>query len=179
MISTLAELLHAKALVRTIQDELQTERVRYDPHMEVGMMIEVPSALLIADQLAQHVDFFSIGTNDLTQYVLAADRGNLRVSELANPFQPAVLRAINRIITTAHQAGIWVGICGEMAGQPLAIPLLVGLGGDELSMNSPAIPQAKALIRSLTYQRAKQIAAAVLDLDSAAAVETYLGGGTP
>jgi phosphoenolpyruvate-protein phosphotransferase len=179
MISTLAELQRARALVRSAQDELQAEHVRYDPHMEIGIMIEVPSALLIADQLAQRVDFFSIGTNDLTQYILAADRGNPHVSDLANPFQPAVLRAINQIIASAHHAGIRAGICGEMAGQPLAVPLLVGLDVDELSMNSSAIPEAKALIRSLSYDKAKQVAAAVLDLESAAAVETYLEETAP
>jgi phosphoenolpyruvate-protein phosphotransferase/dihydroxyacetone kinase phosphotransfer subunit len=174
MISTLAELLRAKMLVRSVQDELQAENVRYDPNVEIGIMIEVPSAVLIADQLAQHVDFFSIGTNDLTQYVLAADRGNLNVSELANPLQPAVLRAINQIIATAHRAGIRVSVCGEMASRPLAVPVLVGLGADELSMSSPAIPEVKALIRSLTYRETQRLATEVLDLDSAAVVEAHL-----
>ena len=174
MISTLAELLRAKALVRAVQEELQAENIRYDPRMEIGIMIEVPSAVLIADQLAQHVDFFSIGTNDLTQYVLAADRGNPRVSKLANPFQPAVLRAINQIIATAHQAGIWVSVCGAMASRPLAVPVLVGFGVNELSLSGPAIPEVKALIRSWTYRETRQLATQVLGLDSAGAVEAYL-----
>ena len=142
--------------------------------MAVGIMIEVPSAVAVADLLAREVDFFSIGTNDLTQYVMAADRGNARVAGLADAFQPAVLRLVRDATLAAHAAGIRIGMCGELAGNPLATPVLLGLGLDELSMSAPAIPAVKAAVRELTLDEARQIAGAVLELDSAEAVRRYL-----
>jgi multiphosphoryl transfer protein len=124
--------------------------------MEVGIMVEVPSAVAIADQLAAEADFFSIGTNDLTQYLMAADRGNAQVNHLADALQPAVLRQIKQVVEAGHAAGIWVGLCGELAGNELATPLLVGLGLDELSMNAPAIPAVKQAIRGLTRAAAQK-----------------------
>ncbi|MEL7235741.1 MAG: putative PEP-binding protein, partial [Chloroflexota bacterium] len=144
--------------------------------MEVGIMIEVPAAVMNATQLAQHVDFFSVGTNDLTQYVMAADRGNPKVKALVSPFQPAVLHALRQITAAAKDAGIWTGMCGEMAGNPLATDLLVGLGFDELSMNAPAIAEVKAKIRTIDSVKARGIAAHALTLDSADAVTAYLKG---
>jgi phosphoenolpyruvate-protein kinase (PTS system EI component) len=137
-------------------------------------MVEIPSAALRAAQFAAEVDFFSIGTNDLSQYTLAAERGNAHVAALADPFQPAVLQLIQAVAEAAHARGKWVGVCGEMGGDPLAVPLLVGLGIDELSMNPPAIPKAKQIVRSLEYASARTRARAVLELETAEAVRTTL-----
>jgi phosphocarrier protein FPr len=174
MIGLPAEVQAARAMLATAQAELRAAGVAYDAGMEVGIMIEVPSAVAVADQLARLVDFFSIGTNDLTQYVMAADRGNARVAELANALQPAVLRLVRDAATAAHAAGIWIGMCGELAGNPLAAPLLVGLGLDELSMSAPSIPAVKAAVRRFPLADAQRIAATALALDSAEAVAHFL-----
>ena len=174
MISSLPELRAAKKVVAEVEAELQSAGIAFDEAMEVGIMIEVPSAVAVADQLAAEVDFFSIGTNDLTQYVMAADRGNARVAGLANALQPAVLRLVRQTVQAGHAAGIWVGMCGELAGNALATPLLVGLGLDELSMSAPAIPAVKAAVRELTVTQAEAIASEALQLESAAAVQAYL-----
>ncbi|MGW8317984.1 MAG: phosphoenolpyruvate--protein phosphotransferase [Candidatus Promineifilaceae bacterium] len=174
MVGTVDELRAAKELLAEARSELQSQNIPFDRSMEVGIMIEVPSAVAVADQLAQEADFFSIGTNDLTQYVMATDRGNAKVANLARALQPAVLRMIQQTVQAAHAAGIWVGMCGELAGNPLATPVLVGLGLDELSMNAPSIPRVKAAIRNLERQQAERIAAAVLQLDSAEKVQHFL-----
>jgi phosphoenolpyruvate-protein kinase (PTS system EI component) len=122
------------------------------------------------------VDFFSIGTNDLTQYLMAADRGNQRVSHLATGFQPALLRALKHVVDAAHARGKWVGVCGEMAGDPRLTRLLLGLGVDELSMSPPAIPKIKAIIRQTSYSEAQIVAANVLTLATAAQIESVLNG---
>jgi phosphoenolpyruvate-protein kinase (PTS system EI component) len=124
----------------------------------------------LADQLAPLVDFFSIGSNDLTQYTFAADRGNARVANLADPLHPALLRQIARVIDAAHSRGKWVGLCGELAGQPQAIPILLGLGLDEFSMAAPAIAGAKALLAKLSLPETQALARRVLDLPDGAAV---------
>jgi phosphotransferase system enzyme I (PtsI) len=141
--------------------------------IEVGIMVEVPAAALAADVLAEEVDFFSIGTNDLIQYTLACDRTNEKVAYLYQPLHPAILRLIQRVIEAAHEAGKWVGMCGEMAGQPEAIPILLGLGLDEFSMSAVAIPQAKALIATLTLERAREVAADALAMSTADQVQSY------
>jgi len=174
MVSAMQEVRAAKRLLAQARDELRSEGLSFDDKMEVGIMIEVPSAVAIADQLAAEVDFFSIGTNDLTQYVMAADRGNARVAPLASALQPAVLRLIGQTVQAAHDAGIWVGLCGELAGDERATPLLLGLGLDELSMNAPSIPAVKDAIRSLTMEEAQQIAGKALQLSSASDVEEWL-----
>lgn len=174
MISSLVEVRAAKALLAECQTELRQAGVAFDEAIEIGVMIEVPAAVAIADQLATEVDFFSIGTNDLSQYTVAADRTNARVSALADTFQPAVLRLIQQTISAAHTAGIWVGLCGEFAGNPLATPVLLGFGLDEFSMSGPAIPLVKQAINRLDLTEAKAIAQAVLQLDSAEAVRHYL-----
>jgi multiphosphoryl transfer protein len=176
MIGALSELVAAKAMLAEVKAELRAEGVGFDEKMPVGIMIEVPSAVAIADQLAREADFFSIGTNDLTQYVMAADRGNTRVAGLAQALQPAVLRLIKQTIDAGHAANIWVGICGELAGNALATPLLVGLGLDELSMSAPAIPAVKAAIRQTTLFDAQKLAAQALQLESAEAVAAFLRG---
>ena len=174
MIATLAEVRAAKDLLAECRSEVRSEGFDIREHLEIGLMIEVPSAAAMADKLAAEVDFFSIGTNDLAQYVMAADRGNRRVTDLADPLQPAVLRLIQQSVQAAQAAGIRVGICGELAGDALATPVLVGLGFDELSMNAPAIPGVKAAIRSLTLDQARGVAREVLTLTSSAEVRDYL-----
>lgn len=174
MVGTVDELRRAKAVLVDCMTELKTKKVSFDENLEVGVMIEVPSAVAVADQLAVEAHFFSIGTNDLTQYVMAADRGNARVAGLADALQPAVLRMIKQTVLAAHAGGIWVGICGELAGSALATPLLVGLGIDELSMNAPAIPGVKTAVRRYTIAETQEIARTALTLDSAQAVQTYL-----
>jgi phosphocarrier protein FPr len=174
MVGAVAELRAAKVMLAQAREELRVEGVPFRQDMEVGIMIEVPSAVAVADQLAREVDFFSIGTNDLTQYVMAADRGNARVAGLASAFQPAVLRMVRDAAAAAHAAGIWIGMCGELAGDPLATPVLLGLGLDELSMSAPAIPAVKEAVRGLAMAEARRIAGEVLELDSAEAVQSYL-----
>ena len=170
MIGTPSELREAKGMLDEARRQLRQEGRGFNAEMEVGIMIEVPSAVAVADQLAREVDFFSIGTNDLTQYVMAADRGNARVAALASAFQPAVLRNVRDAAEAAHAAGIWIGMCGELAGNPLATPVLMGLGLDELSMSAPAIPAVKEAVRSLTMADARRIAGEALACESSEAV---------
>ncbi len=174
MIGSVPELQDAKKMLAAVQNELSQEGIPFDEAMEVGIMVEVPSAVALADKLAAEVDFFSIGTNDLTQYVMAADRGNAKVADLADALQPAVLRLVQQTVQAGHAAGIWVGMCGELAGNPLAAPVLVGLGLDELSMSAPSIPAVKEAIRGLTLKGARETAVHVLSLPSAQAVQSYL-----
>ncbi|MEZ4592888.1 MAG: phosphoenolpyruvate--protein phosphotransferase, partial [Chloroflexota bacterium] len=164
MIGTLNELRRAKAMLQTAREQLQDEGKPFADDLAVGIMIELPSAVAVADLLAAEVDFFSIGTNDLTQYVMAADRGNANVAELAQAFQPAVLRMIRQTAVAAKAAHIWVGMCGELAGNPLATPLLLGLGLTELSMAAPSIPAVKAALRNWAVPEAEVLAAEVLAL---------------
>lgn len=154
MISSIDELLEAKALLEECRSDLVRQGVAHDRTLQVGMMIEVPSAALLAPHLAPHVDFFSLGTNDLTQYTLAVDRLNPRVATLHNPAHPAVLRLIRATVDAARAQGRWVGVCGEMAGDPALIPLLLGLGVDELSVTPALIPAAKHLLRRLRRDEA-------------------------
>jgi phosphoenolpyruvate-protein phosphotransferase len=174
MVATVGEVRRARALVEECRAELLAEGQAIAEKMEIGIMVEIPAAAVMADQLAKVVDFFSIGTNDLSQYTMAADRTNAQVAPLASGFQPAVLRLIRDVIAAAHREGKWVGLCGELAGEPVAIPILLGLGLDEFSMNAPAIPVAKQVIRSLTMAQARQVAEAVLMLESDEAVQQWV-----
>jgi phosphotransferase system enzyme I (PtsI) len=171
MVATVDEVRQARVLLEECRAELLSTGQAVAEDMEIGIMVEIPAAALMADQLADEVDFFSIGTNDLSQYTMAADRTNALVSPLASGFEPSVLRLIQRVIEAAHAKGKWVGLCGELAGEPLAIPILLGLGLDEFSMNPPAIPLAKQIIRAVPVEQAQQIAGAALTLESAAAVQ--------
>jgi len=162
MISGVGELRTALAVVEEARSELRKRRISYDRNMRVGIMVEIPSAAIIADQLAREVDFFSIGTNDLIQYVLAIDRVNEHVSYLYEPLHPAILRLIRRVVDGGHDAGIPVAMCGEMAGEPLYAYVLLGLGVDEWSMNAASIPRVKRILRKSVAYEAREFVAELL-----------------
>jgi phosphotransferase system enzyme I (PtsI) len=167
MISGLQEVLDARRILEEVKAELDGEGAAYDRHMKVGIMIEVPSAVTVADILARHADFFSIGTNDLIQYALAIDRINEHVAYMYQPFHPAILRMIQQVVSAAKKRGIKVALCGEMAGDPLCAPLLLGMGIDELSLNAWSIPVIKKVIRSISMKGAKADLKGILKLDTA------------
>ena len=179
MVSGLGEIQRARELFNSAIEKVKAEERPAPETLRFGIMVEVPSAALIAGHLAPHVDFFSIGTNDLTQYTLAVDRTNERVAGLASPYHPAVLRLIKMTIDAAHEHGKWTGMCGELAGDELAVPLLLGLGLDEFSMAPSSIPAVKDAIRRWTLAAAREVAARALNLPSAEDVITYLKTVTP
>lgn len=158
MIASLWELDAAKAELERAHQSLQDQGIPHRWPIEIGIMVEIPSAAVLSKVLAPHVDFFSIGTNDLTQYTLAAERGNPNLSGYADGLHPALVNLIGEVCDNAHQAGKWVGVCGELAGDTAAIPVLIGLGVDELSMNPGSIPKSKAWIRALSYSTVKSLA---------------------
>ncbi|MBT3191104.1 MAG: phosphoenolpyruvate--protein phosphotransferase, partial [Verrucomicrobia bacterium] len=172
MISSVGEVLQANRYLSEAKEEVLAEGGSLNADIDVGVMIELPAAALIADALAEHVDFFSIGTNDLIQYTIAVDRGNERVAYLYEPTHPAVLRLIKMTIEAAHANGIWVGICGEMAADPLMTGLLLGMGVDELSVTPRAVPLVKDAIRSLGSEQASGLAESALTCKSAVEVLT-------
>jgi len=150
------------------------KKIPFDEDIEVGIMVEVPAAVIIAGELAQEVDFMSIGTNDLTQYTLAVDRGNEKIADLYNSYHPAVLRLIKQTVEAGHKHGIWVGLCGEMATDPHAIPILIGLGLDELSVTPLSLLEVKRVIRSLRYESVKRLVNRVLTMGQTKEVEDYV-----
>jgi len=174
MVATIEELRRAKLVVASVKRELKRERVEFDENIELGVMVETPSAALLAGRLARECSFLSIGSNDLTQYTLAVDRGNERVAGLYDHFHPAVLELIRMTIAAAHNAGIWVGLCGEFAGDPLGILVLVGLGIDELSVSPALLPEAKKIIRSIDSDTAREIMQAAMKLSTALEVRRLL-----
>jgi len=176
MISGVAEIRSAKALLEEAREELRAASIPFDEKMEIGIMIETPSAVIIADLLASEVDFFSVGTNDLIQYSLAIDRTNEHLSSLYEPLHPAVLRSLKIVADAAHGAGIYVSICGEMAGEPNYLPILLGLGFDELSMNAVSIPKVKKILRRCSRDEAEEMVKQALSFATAAEVESYLQG---
>ncbi len=176
MISSVTEVRRAKELVAQAKNSLTAEKLTFDDHMKIGVMIEVPSAAVVAGDIAKEVDFLSIGTNDLIQYLLAVDRGNGIVSQLYQEFDPAVLLTIRHIIKEAHKKKIPVSMCGEMAGDPIATLLLVGLGLDEFSVIPYILPEIKKIIRSVTLREAQKIAAKALMFSTWEEVKEFLVG---
>ncbi|MEH2308774.1 phosphoenolpyruvate--protein phosphotransferase [Nostoc sp.] len=174
MIATVTEVRAAKVILGEVQAELNQAGIPFDAAMKVGIMVEVPSAVAIADQLAAEVDFFSIGTNDLSQYVMASDRTNPRVANLVDALHPAVLRMVQQTIQAAHAAGISVGLCGELAADTIATPILLGLGLDELSVNPQSIPGVKQAIARLSIVESEAIVASALQQDSAVHVREII-----
>jgi len=174
MVSSVEEVQQARAIFEKAKASLQKENLLQVKKPQFGIMVEIPSAALIIEHLAEFVDFFSIGTNDLTQYTVAVDRTNERVAYLASPFHPAVLKLIDRTIQKAHENGRWVGLCGEMAGDPLATPLLLGMGLDEFSMSPSAIPEIKELIRGLNTAECERMAKEALAQPGIQAVKDIL-----
>jgi phosphoenolpyruvate-protein kinase (PTS system EI component) len=170
MIATLDEVRRARALLEEARTDLEQAGQPVAKRIQIGIMVEIPAVAVLADQFAREVDFFSIGTNDLTQYTMAAERTNDRVAHLGDAAHPAILRQIGKVIEAAHAEGIWVGLCGELAGDPQAIPVLLGLGLDEFSMAPSSIPRAKVILRRWSKAAARTLAKEVLELDSAAAV---------
>jgi len=170
MISGIGEIRQAMKLVNECKEELRREGHPFNDEMEIGAMIEIPSAAIAADFLAREVDFFSIGTNDLIQYAIAIDRVNERVAHLYEPTHPGVVRLLKMVADAAHAHGIWVGVCGEMAGDVLLTPLLLGLGMDELSASATLVPRVKSAVQNLTMPECEQLLQEVLQLDNAGAV---------
>ncbi len=174
MVATPLEVRAARKVLDDCVAELKAEGKPIAENIEIGIMVEIPSAAVVADQLAKVVDFFSIGTNDLSQYTMAADRTNPKVAELSDAFQPAVLRLIRDIIKAAHAEGKWVGMCGELSGEPLAAPILLGLGLDEFSMVPPIVPIIKQILRGLDSKEMEVLAERALQLESPAEIQNFV-----
>ncbi|MCZ8533907.1 phosphoenolpyruvate--protein phosphotransferase [Psychrobacillus psychrodurans] len=174
MIATLEEFREAKQLLLEEKEKLQQEGTLVSDHIEVGIMVEIPSTAVLADQFAKEVDFFSVGTNDLIQYTMAADRMNESVAYLYQPYHPAILRLVKMVIDAAHANGKWAGMCGEMAGDSIAIPLLIGLGLDEFSMSAPSMLKARNQINQLTQMEMKQLADKALSMQTSEQVKQYV-----
>jgi phosphotransferase system enzyme I (PtsI) len=171
MISGVEELERALVIVEEVKEDLASRGVAFDPHLPIGAMIEVPSAALTARSLAEKVDFFSIGTNDLIQYTIAVDRGNEKIAYLYQPFHPGVLKLIRMIVDAGHEAGIPVGMCGEMAADPVSSVVLLGMGLDSFSMSPASIPGIKRIIRSVTMEEAAALAERVLRLTTSREID--------
>ena len=174
MISSVDELRAAKDIINEVKEELKAEKIKFDKNVKVGIMIEIPSAAIMAEQLASECDFFSIGTNDLIQYTVAVERGNEKISDLYTKFHPAVIRLIKMTIDGAHKSKIFCGMCGEAASDERFIPLLVGLGLDEFSMNPTKILNSRKMIRSLNHKECKKLVQEVLKMSSASEIKARL-----
>jgi len=174
MISGLGELKEVLEIIDRAKEQLKRKNQEYSEATEVGVMIEVPSAAVLADIIAERVDFLSIGTNDLVQYVLAVDRGNERIAHLYQNLHPAVLRLLRDVIRKAHEKGAWVGMCGEMAADPLATVLLIGMEIDELSVSPIAVPEIKRIIRNVDFPEAASLVRKMMDLSTAAEIEHFM-----
>lgn len=174
MISSIDELREAKKVIKEVKEELKAKHIKFNENIEIGIMIEIPSAALMADELAKECDFFSIGTNDLIQYTMAVERGNEKVANLYTHFHPAVIKLIKHVIDSAHKNKILCGMCGEAAGDELFIPLLIGLGLDKFSMNANKILQSRKLINELDFKHCQELANEVLKLSSTEEVKRKL-----
>lgn len=176
MVSKIDEVIKAKMVLDEVKKELFNQQIDFDKDIELGIMVEVPSVAILADEFAKYVDFFSLGTNDLTQYTLAVDRNNTNISQYFDSLDPAVLKLIKFTIDAAHDANIWAGICGELSSDPIAVPILVGLGVDELSMSPIFIPEIKMIIKQLSFEETKEIAKNALLLKSSDKVREFMKG---
>jgi phosphoenolpyruvate-protein phosphotransferase (PTS system enzyme I) len=176
MISGIEELEEALAFMEETKEELRNEGIPFDKNIQTGIMIEVPSAAMTSDILAKRVDFLSIGTNDLIQYTIAVDRGNENIAYLYKYFHPGVLRLIKMVIDNAHEAGIPVAMCGEMAGDPLASVILLGMGLDAFSMSSSVLPSVKEILRSVRLDEAEQLVSEIMNMNSIGKIEEYVSG---
>jgi phosphotransferase system enzyme I (PtsI) len=174
MISDLSELREAKAVLEEAKEDLRLQKIDFNESVAVGIMIEVPSAAMSADLLAPEVDFFSLGTNDLIQYLLAIDRNNDHLTYLYDPLHPAVIRIMKYVVEKAHEVGVKVGLCGEVASDPQNLIVLLGLGLDELSMNPVSVPLIKHMIRSLNFSDAREVFEHCLRLSTAQEVNEYI-----
>lgn len=174
LVSRIDELIQAKEILESVKKDMAARDLQFDGNIEIGIMVEVPSCALLADEFAKYADFFSIGTNDLTQYTLAVDRTNTKVSTLFDHFDPAVLKLIDMTVKAAHDNNIWAGVCGEMASDPVAAPILIGMGIDELSMTPVYVPEIKKIIREITYTECREITNTVLSMRSSKHVKEYM-----
>ena len=174
LVTAVEEIRQARALIEECKADLDKRGISYNKNIEVGTMIETPAASLVADNLAEEADFFSIGTNDLIGYTMCADRGNDKVAYLYEVYQPAVLRSLKRIISAANKAGIMVGMCGEAAADPLLIPVLISFGLDEYSVNPPSILRTRRVLSLWTKEQADALTEKVLTLKTAAEVKAAL-----
>ena len=174
LITSMDEIIEAKALISDIKKELDEKNIAYNKNIEIGIMVETAAASLLADIFAKEVDFFSIGTNDLIQYTMSVDRGNVKIAGLYSPFSPAVLRSINRIITEGKKAGIMVGMCGEAAADPLLIPVLLAWGMDEFSMSASSILKSRQIISGCDSKDLKAKADKVLEMSTESEIKEYL-----
>ena len=174
MIATVNEFRQAKAVLLDVKAELQQEGIKVSETIEIGMMVEIPSSAVMADIFAKEVDFFSIGTNDLIQYTMAADRMNERVSYLYQPYNPAILKLVQMVIDAAHKEGKWAGMCGEMAGDEVALPILLGLGLDEFSMSATSILRARSQLKQLSREQTQAAIAEIMTMATADEVEAYV-----
>lgn len=174
MISSVDELRSAKAIINEVKEELKSKNIKFDKNVKVGIMIEIPSAAIMAEELAKECDFFSIGTNDLIQYTVAVERGNEKISNLYTKFHPAVIRLIKMAIDGAHKSKIFCGMCGEAAADERFIPLLVGLGLDEFSMNPTKILNSRKMIRNLNHKECKKLVQEILKMSSVSEIKARL-----
>jgi phosphotransferase system enzyme I (PtsI) len=183
MISQIEEILRTKEICAEVRDELTRDRYKFNPEVELGIMVETPSAVALADQFAREVDFFSIGTNDLIQYTMAVDRGNSKIAHLYQHLHPSIVRLLRLTAAAAHRHNVHLSVCGEMAGDLLAVPILVGLGIDEFSVSPNVIPEVKRVIRSVTYDECRALVRRVSNLRTTAEIEaeieTFMKAHTP
>ena len=179
MVHSLDQILWVKQELQNVREELTSQGLRHTPNLPLGIMVEVPSVCFIIDHFCDEVDFFSIGSNDMTQYLYAVDRNNPRVSPLYNPITPSFLRMVRQIVTAAHRHGKWVGICGELGGERRYLPLLLGLGIDEFSMSGPRIPDVKTLLRQLELSACQTLAERACECRSAEEIEALLAEFIP
>ncbi len=174
MVATLGELRSAKEILEVCKKELLEESIDFSKSIKVGIMVEIPAVAILADQFAKEVDFFSIGTNDLIQYTFAADRMNEKVAYLYQPYNPSLLRLIKIVIDASHKEGIWTGMCGEMAGDQIAAPILLGLGLDEFSMSATSILQTRYSFSKLSYKEMKEMAETCLNFGTHEEVKAFV-----